>query len=101
MHQYLRRSGWGVLLLVCLVTPQDLPPASQPQSDVAALETQFPLTQAALTKTERAIALSTLQAQIAAEERLASYGPLTVSQRAAIAELLIMRGQFLGRIVDY
>jgi tetratricopeptide (TPR) repeat protein len=45
--------------------------------------------------------LSNLQAQIAAEERLASYGPLTVSQRAAIAELLIMHGQFLGRIVDY
>src|SRR5262249_31092790 len=60
-----------------------------------------PLSQAALPTTDGAIALSNLQAQIAAEERLASYAPLTVSQGAAIVELLIMRGQFLGRIADY
>src|SRR5215831_15847692 len=101
MRQYLRRSGWGVLMLVCLVTSQDLPPAPPPKREVAALETQSPLSPAALPTTDGAIALSNLQAQIAAEERLASYGPLTVSQRAAIAELLLMRGQFLGRIVDY
>ena len=101
MRQYLRRSGWGVLMLVCLVTSQDLPPASQPKGDVAALETKSLLSQAELPTTDGAIALGNLQAQIAAEERLASYGPLTVSQRAAIAELLLMRGQFLGRIVDY
>jgi tetratricopeptide (TPR) repeat protein len=45
--------------------------------------------------------LSNLQAQIAAAERLVRYGPLTVSQRAASVELLIMRGQFLGRMADY
>src|SRR5215470_5689270 len=101
MRQYLRRSGWGILMLVCLVTSQDLPPAPPPTRVVAALETQSPLSSAALPTTDGAIALSNLQAQIAAEERLASYGPLTVSQRAAIAELLLMRGQFLGRIVDY
>ncbi len=101
MRQYLRRSGWGILLLVCLVTSQDLPPSSQPKGDVAALETKSLLSQAELPTTDGAIALGNLQAQIAAEERLASYGPLTVSQRAAIAELLLMRGQFLGRIVDY
>ena len=101
MRQYLRRSGWGVLMLVCLVTSQDLPPAPPPKGEVAAVETQSPLSQAALPTTDGAIALSNLQAQIAAEERLASYGSLTVSQRAAIVELLIMRGQFLGRIVDY
>ena len=101
MRQYLRRSGWGILLLVCLVTSQDLPPASQPKGDVAALETKSLLSQAELPTTDGAIALGNLQAQIAAEERLASYGPLTVSQRAAITELLLMRGQFLGRIVDY
>src|SRR5262245_1601702 len=101
MRQYLRRSGWGVLMLVCLVTSQDLPPAPPPQRAVAALETQSPLSAAALPTTDGAIALSNLQAQIAAEERLARYGPLTVSQRAAIVELLLMRGQFLGRIVDY
>ena len=101
MRQYVRRSGWVVLMLVCLVTSQDLQPASQPKGEVAALETKSPLSQAELPTTDGAIALSNLQAQIAAEERLASYGPLTVSQRAAIVELLIMRGQFLGRIADY
>jgi tetratricopeptide (TPR) repeat protein len=101
MRPYLRRSGWVVLMLVCLVTSQDLPPASPPKGNVAALETKFPLSPAELPTTDGAIALSNLQAQIAAEERRASYGPLTVSQGATIAELLIMRGQFLGRIVDY
>src|ERR1043166_4710564 len=104
MRQYLGRSGWVVLMLVCLVTAQDRPPASQPQGNVATFEikeTKALLSQAELPTTDGAIALSNLQAQIAAEERLASYGPLTVSQRAAIAELLLMRGQFLGRIADY
>src|SRR5215831_5286486 len=101
MRQYLHRSGWVVLMLVCLVTSQDRPPASQSKRDVATLETKSLLSQVELPTTDGAIALSNLQAQIAAEERLASYGSLTVSQRAAIVELLIMRGQFLGRIVDY
>jgi tetratricopeptide (TPR) repeat protein len=101
MRQYLCRSGWGALMLVCLVTSQDLPPASQPMGGVAAGGTKSPLLPAEPPTTDGAIALSNLQAQIAAEERLARYGPLTVSQRAAIVELLIMRGQFLGRIADY
>jgi tetratricopeptide (TPR) repeat protein len=88
-------------MLVCLVISQDRPPASQSKRDVATLETKSLLSQVELPTTDGAIALSNLQAQIAAEERLASYGPLTVSQRAAIVELLIMRGQFLGRIADY
>jgi len=101
MRQYLRRSGWVALMLVCLVTAQDRPPASQPQGDVATLATKSLLSQAELPTTDGAIALSNLQAQIAAEERLASYGSLTVSQRATIIELRIMRGQFLGHIADY
>jgi tetratricopeptide (TPR) repeat protein len=101
MHQYLHRSGWVVLMLVCLITSQDRPPASQSKGDVATLETKSLLSQVELPTTDGAIALSNLQAQIAAEERLASYGSLTVSQRAAMVELLIMRGQFLGRIADY
>jgi tetratricopeptide (TPR) repeat protein len=86
---------------VCLVTAPDRPPASQSQDGVATLETKSLLSQAEFPTTDGAIALSNLQAQIAAEEGLARYGPLTVSQRAAIIELLIMRGQFLGRIADY
>lgn len=60
-----------------------------------------PLSQAKLRTTDGAIAVGNLQAQIDGEERLAAYGPLTVSQRAGIAELIAMRGQFLGRIADY
>jgi tetratricopeptide (TPR) repeat protein len=101
MRQYLRRSGWGVLLLVCLFTAQDQPPASQSKGSIAACETQSPLLQTEPPTTDGAIALGNLEAQIAAEERLARYGPLTVSQRAAIVDLLIMRGQFLGRVADY
>ena len=96
MRQYLRRSGWVVLILVCLVTAQDQPPPPSP-GGVAAVGTTSPLWQAELPTTDGAIALSNLQAQIAAEERLASYGPRTVSQRAAIAELLIM-GNFLDAL---
>src|SRR5215510_13231480 len=101
MRQYLHGSGWVVLMLVCLVTSQDRPPASQSRGAVATLETKSLLSQAELRTTDGAIALSNLQGQIAAEERRASYGPLTVSQGATVVELLIMRGQFLGRIVDY
>jgi tetratricopeptide (TPR) repeat protein len=101
MRQYLRRSGWGVLLLVCLFTAQDQPPASQSKGSVAACETQSPLLQPEPPTTDGAIALGNLEAQIAAEERLARYGLLTVSQRATMVELLIMRGQFLGRVADY
>src|SRR5262245_26894886 len=101
MRQYLHRSGWAVLMLVCLVTSQDRPTAPRSKGGVATLETKFLLSQVELPTTDGAIALSNLQAQIAAEERLASYGSLTVSQRASIVALLIMRGQFLGRIADY
>src|SRR5437764_2534751 len=101
MRPYLRRSGWVVLLLVCLITSQDRPPASEPKGKAAAFETRSLLSQVELPTTAGAIALSNLQAQIAAEERLVSYGSATVSQRAAIAELLIMRGQFLGYMADY
>ncbi len=51
--------------------------------------------------TDGAIAIGNLEAQIEGEEHLASYGPLTVAQRAGIADLIAMRGQFLGRIRDY
>jgi tetratricopeptide (TPR) repeat protein len=101
MWRYLRRSGWGVLLLVCLITAPAQPPASQSQGSVVAGETKSPPSQAEPPTTDGALALGNLEAQIAAEERLARYGRLTVSQRATIVELLIMRGQFLGRIADY
>jgi tetratricopeptide (TPR) repeat protein len=101
MRQYLRRSAWIVVVLLCLITWHDPPPASRHAGGVPSLRRPSALPQAALQTTDGAIALGNLEAQIAAEERLASYGLLTISQRAAIAELLIMRGQFLGRIADY
>jgi tetratricopeptide (TPR) repeat protein len=101
MRLYLRRSGWIVLVLLCLITWQDPPPASQRAGGATSVRRPSALPQAEPRTTDGAIALGNLKAQIAAEERLASYGLLTVSQHAAIAELLIMRGQFLGRIADY
>ena len=101
MHRYWRRSGWLILGLLCLVTWHAPPPAAQQTGGGTTGETTAPLSQAALPTTDGAIALGNLQAQIAAAERLASDGPVTVSQRAAMAVLLTMRGQFLGRIADY
>jgi tetratricopeptide (TPR) repeat protein len=60
-----------------------------------------PLSPTELRTTSGAIALANLQGQIDGEERLATYGPLTVKQRAGIIELIGMRGQFLGSIADY
>ena len=101
MRRYLRHGGWVVVVLLCLITWYDPPPTSQHAGGVTSLRRRAVLPQAELQTTDGAIALGNLEAQIAAEERLASHGLLTVSQRAAIAELLIMRGQFLGRIADY
>lgn len=60
-----------------------------------------PLSRAELSTTDGAIAVANLQGQIEGEEHLATYKPLTVQQRARIADLLTMRGQFLGHIADY
>jgi tetratricopeptide (TPR) repeat protein len=89
----------GVLLSLaaCSHMPSPLPIAG----NTAHSGTKSPLSLAALRTTDGAIAIGNLQAQIDGEERLASYQPLTVSQRAGIAELTAMRGQFLGRIADY
>lgn len=62
---------------------------------------QSPMTQESLPTTDGSIAVGNLTAQIEGEERLAADRPLTVTQRSAIAELLEMRGQVLGRIADY
>jgi tetratricopeptide (TPR) repeat protein len=101
MHRYWRRSGWLILGLLCLVTWHEPPPVSQQTGGGTTEETTTPLSRTVLPTTDGAIALGNLQAQIAAEERLASYSPVTVSQGAAMVVLLTMRGQFLGRIADY
>src|SRR5262249_47023155 len=60
-----------------------------------------PLSRAELPTTDGSIAMDNLEAQIEGEQRLAAYGPLTIAQRAGIAELIATRGQLLGRIADY
>ena len=97
----MRCRGCIVLVLLCLSACSGTPPASQKAQGAVPSTAPSPLSQAELRTTDGAIALGNLEAQIAGEERLASYGPLTVSQRAGIAELLAMRGQFLGRVADY
>ena len=88
------------VVLLCLTACLHAPPGSQSIGG-SARSRRSPLSQAELPTTDGAIAIGNLQAQIDGEERLASYRPLTVSQRAGIAGLIAMRGQFLGRIADF
>src|SRR5437763_5277032 len=97
----MRLSACIVLVLLCLSACNGTPSTSQKAAGTVPSAAPSPLSQTELRTTDGAIALGNLEAQIAGEERLASYGPLTISQRAGIAELIAMRGQFLGRVVDY
>lgn len=93
-----RHIGIAVLLVsfaACHHTPAAVHAAG------SANASSSPLAFAELRTTDGAIALGNLQGQIDGEERLAAYRPLTVTQRAGIAELIASRGQFLGRIADY
>ncbi len=64
-------------------------------------DTRSPLSLRDLPTTDGEIAVSNLEAQIEGEARLERIRPLTTAQQAGIAELIIMRAQFLGRIEDY
>jgi len=90
---------WLILACLCVSACRDQPPdhpaAAPLRSDNA------PRSSTELRTTDGTIALDNLQAQIESEQRLATYGPLTVKQRAGIAALISMRGQFLGSITDY
>ncbi len=79
----------------------DAPPGLRNAGGGGGSQLASPLALPELRTTDGAIALRNLQAQIEGEERLAHYGPPSVSQRAGIADLIAMRGQFLGRIADY
>ena len=58
-------------------------------------------TKGALPTTAGAIAIGNLQAQIDGHAREAAVGRLTVRGRAALIELITLRGHLLGRIMDY
>ena len=94
-------SGCIANALVFLAAYSHAAPALLNQGGTAPSGIESPLSQAELPTTDGAIAIGNLQAQIDGEERLAAYGPLTGLQRAGIADLIAMRGQFLGRIADY
>ncbi len=87
-------------LLLAFVLRQDVPPVSA-HSLGAETGRKSPLSQIELRTTDGAIALGNLEAQIDGEEHLGTRGALTVAQRAGIAELIALRGQFLGRVADY
>ena len=93
--------GWTILALLLVAACRDTPPAPQSAGGVRPASQRSPLSQNELRTTDGAIALGNLQAQIDGEERLATDRPLTLKQRAGIAELIAMRGQFLGSIADY
>lgn len=56
---------------------------------------------AVIRSTNGAIAVGNLHAQIDGQRRLLAQQPPTAARLAALADLLTMRGQFLGRIADY
>jgi len=98
-----RRSSRGAagLFLLFLSGCVHTPPAAMGARGGAPSATKSPLSEAELRTTDGEIAVANLQAQIEGEEKLGAYRPLTVGQRAGIASLVAMRGQFLGRIADY
>jgi tetratricopeptide (TPR) repeat protein len=91
----------AILALLLLVACRDTPSAPESAGGPTAFSRKAPISRTELSTTDGAIALGNLQAQIDGEERLAANRPLTLKQRAGIAELIAMRGQFLGRIADY
>lgn len=78
---------------------RDTPPAPSGPGGVAspapAAVSEAPRT------TDGAIAIGNLDAQIAGTDRLARARPLSVKERASQVDLLMQRGQILGRIHDY
>lgn len=98
-----RRSSRGAagFFLLFLFGCVHTPPASKGAGGGSPSVTKSPLSEAELRTTDGEIAVANLQAQIEGEEKLAAHRPLTVVQRAGIAGLVAMRGQFLGRIADY
>ena len=93
--------GRTILALVFLAACRDASPSLHGVGDASSSSRRSPLSQIELRTTDGAIALGNLQGQIDGEERLAAARPLTLKQRAGIADLVAMRGQFLGRIADY
>lgn len=87
--------------LLCLAACQTAPPVSHGTGGLPLSTRKSPLSQAELRTTDPAIAWGNLQAQIDGELRLGTFRALTVTQRAGIIDLIIARGQFLGRIADY
>lgn len=92
------RSAIGVLAICLLTACRSGPVVSSSASPPIR---RSPLSLVALRTTDGGLALDNLQGQIDGEERLGRYGSLTTTQTAGIAELVAMRGQFLGRIADY
>src|SRR5262249_7678270 len=91
-------SRFSICLFLALLL---LPACQRAAAGSPRASSKAPLSQSELPTTDGAIALGNLEAQIDGEQQLATYRPLTPKQRAAISDLIAMRGQFLGRIADY
>lgn len=95
----------SVLCLVASVTVAVVGLARAPEaraSDARAVSSsRNPAPLDRLRTTNGAIAIGNLEAQIEGEKKLVARGALTVKQRAAIADLTSMHGQFTGTIKDY
>lgn len=80
--------------------PAPPPPAHTPQQQ-APSKPHAPMTQAELGTTSGPIAVGNLSAAIAGTEGALKSNPQTAMAYSKLILLLIMRGQYLGRIADY
>lgn len=105
-----RRRTFVAAALVAILGCHDTPSApsgaggvASPESRVSpvAVDASSADTAAARRTTDGAIAIGNLDAQMAGTERLARTRPLSVKERASQVDLLMQRGQILGRIGDY
>ncbi len=88
------------MLLVTALGCHETPPAP-PGSGGVASPAPAASSNVARKTTDGAIAIGNLDAQIAGTERLVKTRPLSVKERAGQVDLLMQRGQILGRVSDY
>ena len=96
-----RRRTLVAVLFVAVVGCSDSPPAPSGAGGGASPARTADDPGAARKTTDGAIAIGNLDAQLAGNERLAKTRALSVKERASQMDLLLQRGQILGRISDY
>jgi tetratricopeptide (TPR) repeat protein len=95
------RRGLGLAALVLGLLSCHDPPSSPPAEGGGSSRSEGTRAQAARRTTDGGIAVGNLEAQLAANDRVARSHEPSVPERASQVEMLLMHGQYLGRIDDY